>query len=215
MPWWLICYVCTVFIAMVIATVQAFLRLDAAAWASWVQAVGSIGAILGAFWVANRQNRSGREEKQIAILAVAHAAVVEARRFRAMLIEEDPEMELYLNFHRSITDSYFAALSNCPVHELQSPVAVTAHLRLRDQLPFLLAAIEKCIAGPERHPELKPDLDEFDAEYPGPANAKRRSDYRETVRKVLRGNVNVHIREMEKRYDEMVRALPSAAGRIG
>lgn len=215
MPWWLICYVSAVFAVMVIATVQSVFCLDAGAWASWVQAFGSIGAILGAFWVASTQSRSGREEKQLAILAVAHAAVVEARRFRAMLNAEDPEMELYLNFHRSITDSYFAALSNCPVHDLQSPVAVTAHLRLRDQLPFLLAAIEKCIAGPEKHPELKPQLEEFDAAYRGPGNAKRRSEFRQSVRKVLRGNVNVHIKEMEKRYDEMVLALPSAARRIG
>ncbi len=55
MYWWLMSYVGIVVTVMVIVTVQNVFCLDAAAWASWVQAIGSIGAIVGAFIILNRQ----------------------------------------------------------------------------------------------------------------------------------------------------------------
>ena len=43
--------------------------LDAAAWAAWVQAVGSIGAILAAAWVVRFQHRLERERSREAELS--------------------------------------------------------------------------------------------------------------------------------------------------
>lgn len=40
------------------------LRLSATDWAAWVQAVGSVGAIVGAFLVLNMQNQHDQEERK-------------------------------------------------------------------------------------------------------------------------------------------------------
>jgi hypothetical protein len=180
---------------------------SSSAMANWVQAVGSIGAIFGAVWLATAQSRTVRQEKQVAIFAVVHAAVVEARRFRDYLGTADPEQDLYLSYHRSIVDSYFGALSSCPVHELHSPIAVTAHLRLRDQLPFLRDSIEACIAGPAKHPKWKAEFDALDGALMSDEKLRLWEERTEQKRNVLRRNVEVHIDAIEKRYGEMASAL--------
>lgn len=179
--------------------------------AAWVQAIGSVAAIIGAIWIATAQGRSARREKQIAIFAVVHAAVVEARRIRKLLRTDDPELELSAKYHHSIIDSYFGALSNCPVHELHSPAAVTAHLMLRDQFSFLRTAIEICIDGPSKHPNFKREHEELEDAYMSPENRRQLQERIERQRKTLRGDVEVHIDAIEERYAEMTSALGAVA----
>lgn len=83
MHWWLVSYVGIVITGMVIATVQNFFCLDASGWASWVQAIGSIGAIAGAYALAVRQeriqsDRANAEERQ-ALGTLAFSAAFLAR----------------------------------------------------------------------------------------------------------------------------------------
>lgn len=171
--------------------------------AAWVQAIGSVLAIVGAIGIATAQSHSARREKQVAIFAVVHAAVVEARRIRELLHTDDPELELTAKYHHSIIDSYFGALSNCPVHELHSPAAVTAHLMLRDQFSFLRKAIEICLAGPSRHPNFKREHEQLKDAYTSQENRRQLDDRIERQRQVLRRNVEVHIDAIEQRYAEM------------
>lgn len=81
MPWWLICYVSAVVAAMVIATVQSVFCLDAAAWASWVQAIGSIAAIGATGWLFLAQRASEQKREADAELARKLTA---ARRAQAV-----------------------------------------------------------------------------------------------------------------------------------
>ncbi|WP_354677480.1 hypothetical protein [Cupriavidus plantarum] len=187
-----------------------YLPSNSGEWASWVQAVGSIGAIAGAVWVASSQSVNARREKQAAIFAVAHAAVEEARKIRNYLIAEDPEDQLRVNYHKSILESYFGALSNCPVHELHSPVAVTALLMLRDQFLFLRESVETCLAGPAKQPQWKDLYEDLDGVLISDENARQLRTRMEGQRAVLRRNVEVHINAIETRYTEMVSALGSA-----
>lgn len=186
-----------------------YLPSNSGEWASWVQAVGSIGAIVGAVWVASSQSADARREKQAAIFAVAHAAVEEARKIRSYLQASDPEVELSTSYHKSILESYFGALSSCPVYELHSPKAVTALLMLRDQFLFLRNSVETCLVGPLTSAQWRTEFNDS-AIRTSMENEDQLHSRIEREKKVLRENVEVHIDAIEKRYDEMVSALGTA-----
>ncbi|MGX6566820.1 hypothetical protein [Cupriavidus necator] len=183
--------------------------------ASWVQAIGSILAIVGAFSLVTIQGRSAWRDKQAAIFAVAHAAFRAAKDVDRALSSNDPESELLVNGHRLIIDSYVGTLSIAPVHELSSSDAITAFLLLRDQFSLLKEAMAICIAGPSRHPHFKEEVDALKDAYMSAENLKRRDERIERQRRVLRRNVEVHIRAIEQRYEQMASALGDIAKFVG
>ncbi|TSP10648.1 hypothetical protein [Cupriavidus campinensis] len=142
MSWWLICYVGAVSTALVIATVQNLLSLDASAWASWVQAVGSIGAIFGSVAIANRQMhvaRQGDERKageELMAELFSYRAAVQAG-FRQ--VERVMEAARYDPFTfrmawrgllRVNLDATAEMLEKYEVHKLRSAVAISLHFVL-------------------------------------------------------------------------------------
>ncbi|WP_454763317.1 hypothetical protein [Cupriavidus campinensis] len=64
MSYWLIGYAVAVAVWMIIATVQSVFCLDASAWASWVQAIGSVVALAIAIYVPWRQGKNSEELAQ-------------------------------------------------------------------------------------------------------------------------------------------------------
>ncbi|QYY30274.1 hypothetical protein K2O51_23165 [Cupriavidus pinatubonensis] len=84
MSFWLIGYVAIVGIAMAIATAQSIFCLDASAWASWVQAIGSIVGIGIAIYVPWRQQQNQIVERRRADLV--HRLFM-ARRLQAVVSE--------------------------------------------------------------------------------------------------------------------------------
>src|SRR5258708_7288401 len=90
---WLWSYVVAVVAVGLNIVVQNGIGFSKSDWAAWVPAIGSIGAIIGAFEVGRRQvessrrhamemDRLARERKIGAIVAVAHHAVFD--RYRIM-----------------------------------------------------------------------------------------------------------------------------------
>lgn len=130
MPWWLICYAGAVIAAMVVATVQTVFSLDAAAWASWVQAIGSIGAIVGAFilgrwqFAAQRQRelseRKQQEEAAVAaVYGVARDLVSVCRRtVRKVDRSRNPILEAAIfNSMESLLTRQIRTLDSVPAHD--------------------------------------------------------------------------------------------------
>jgi hypothetical protein len=156
-----------------VAMVAVFLHYQphkSEAVAAWVQAFGSIGAIAGAVWIGNRQVRAALSTEARAsaghrksILAIAEAAYEHSERFRRLLVQQDPRVSLSLNYHESIINGVVEALGGVPFHEVGSRDGVMAVLSLRDQLVFLKTSIEIFLAGPWRHPDLGPELEQYKA----------------------------------------------------
>jgi hypothetical protein len=86
MPLWTRWYVFAFSVAVTVVTareVGSIYALNESEWAAWVQAVGSIGAILVAVWVSHDQNQQ----------ALRRSAEIEASDTRRMLLSLADEME--------------------------------------------------------------------------------------------------------------------------
>lgn len=118
---------------------------DSSSAASWIQAVGSIGAIAGAYWMGERQMRhAARAEKagdlarRRAYAAIAHAAVEESVEIMNFLRMPD------LNFSHIVSVAgqrraamAATALEGIPLHELGVAEAITAVSSMRRELSYL------------------------------------------------------------------------------
>ncbi|ODP31551.1 hypothetical protein [Pandoraea sp. ISTKB] len=147
----------TLVICGVIATRSTFC-LTASDWASWVQAVGSILAIIAAGWGIRYQLDQANEGRRRAIIAIAAAAMARVEEAGERVQSSDPEIELASWYHCSIFDRLIGAFDSAPVHELRSGEGITAFLSMRDKLHFLRVAVERCIAGPETFPPFEEEF---------------------------------------------------------
>ncbi|MEX3961063.1 hypothetical protein AB4Y42_02415 [Paraburkholderia sp. EG286B] len=161
-------------LALVALTVHAW-RWDSSAVAAWVQAIGSIGAIAGAFLVGQRQSESVRlqalesEEREKAQKTDAISAVVlhaigqanaTAQSFSLMrtdVLKRFLEQPVY-----SLSEAA-GALLNIPLHEVGPSEAVTQFASLQVVLNRMSAAVEEFKnmtddAATLAHPEKMRDL---------------------------------------------------------
>jgi hypothetical protein len=114
--------------------------------AAWVQAVGSVAAILGAFVIGERQSRAAREhaleldrvaqkrknDSVLAIAAAAHQHVIEiSNAFQGEAINL---MYLALEYNHRNVDDVIDAIAAVPLHELGSADAVTSLLGIKTAL---------------------------------------------------------------------------------
>lgn len=178
--------------------------------AAWVQAFGSIAAIVGAVWIGNRQVQAALSTEARAsagrrksILAIAEAAYEHSERFRRLLAQSDPRASLSLNYHESIINGVAEALGSVPFHEVGSRDGVMALLSLRDQLLFLKKSIETFLAGPWRHPDLGPQLEQHKL---AGDNAIVR-DLLESTNKILARNVVTHLDVIRENYLSLAEAV--------
>ena len=196
--------VCAVLIGSV-AAIQNVFGLNKSEWAGWVQAIGSILAVVGA-WLGIRYQLERSEQKRVeAILAVAEAGIERVELVARLMDEQDPQIALVRDFHQAMLDGILIAFKGVPVHELQSGRGVIAFMGLQDQLGFIGRAISACIAGPDEHPlyekSLRAALDSqgVDAWH----------ELRRRYETVLADNVGTHVKASRANY----RALLQAAGR--
>jgi hypothetical protein len=112
-------------------------------WAFWVQALGSIGAIIGAFEIARRQyqanlelerDRIEREHKKVllnilALAAYARKLIGEAHSYRQKSANADSAQ--HRRHEISKLEDISAALAAIPLHELPVVEAVSALVALR------------------------------------------------------------------------------------
>lgn len=186
---WLVGYTIAVAAGIAIVTVREIFQLSVGDWASWVQAIGSICAIVGSVWLAKYQERSAQRKRLQAIFAVAQAARLRVDELARHLNGDEDRAAITFNYHRSIIDGLVSAMSAVPMHELASPDAIIAFASMRDQLVFTAHAIETLIKGPLEHKHLKENLQKI-------PHATDPVAYRQAYRRaigVLETNVRVHV----------------------
>ncbi|MGK5050753.1 hypothetical protein [Janthinobacterium sp. RB2P8] len=131
--------------------------MDVTVTAYWVQALGSIAAILGAFFLGERQAQKAaenslhlietEERKRLAsIFAICTAAKTRVDNIRSIFCAKDyldnVGIRRYANYDHSITKSIINVLGAIPVHEIGSASAAEAILDIRDQLIFTMKSID-------------------------------------------------------------------------
>lgn len=144
--------------------------------ASWVQAVGSIGAIIGAAAVAlwqmnNSRKQSGADklEKQLAMYAVIHTAAEWAVSAGKFVGKAPPDWAFRASWMNSLGPAFSASLqiiSKVPAHELGSPQLVT-------QFVTIIGGMETIDRTVNNYLSEKPSMDrtsKFYREIQGQAN---------------------------------------------
>lgn len=178
-----------------LALVFAFRRYGTDA-AAWVQAVGSILAIVAAGAAVQYQLNRADQNRRRAVFAVADAAKFRVDEIAGLVSRDDPRDALLCNFHHSILDRLISAFDASPVHEIQRGDGIVAFLAIRDQLAFLKNAVQALIDGPEKHPDLGKSLDEYSDLF----DQDEVSKYRARCVDVLRKNVMTHIASIEDHH---------------
>lgn len=170
--------------------------------AAWLQAVGSIAAILAAFLVGRQTIAEERNERRRSIVAVAGAAAEHARRIREVLDRgDDPgNVRMYNVYDKSIVDSMVHALTNAPAHEVGSPEGVIALLALRDQCVFLGVQMEAYLRGPWKLEGVQKAIESCGDD------RKAQRDTIQAAEQSLRANVRMRLEQIQLRYSELAPA---------
>lgn len=126
---------------------------------AWVQAVGSVLAIIAVFWINSLNQSKEQLARNQSIQAIAGTAYAFASAIRAEL--KKIAAEKYPNFDSSkiraiydpeISRSYGKALANLPFHEAGSTEVVQALFFLQTQFSVLLPkSIDELLSGPAAH----------------------------------------------------------------
>ena len=154
-------------LALVVAALVYAFKTYSDGAAAWVQAVGSIVAIVGAVWATKiqtkvaidavlTQHKLEREERRKAAKAIVEAAMFRAsdirKQFTSAARVDEVQSLIRKSYDKTILDGLAHAMYGIPVHELGSSVAVTELLLLRDQFVFLAGAIQRFMS--ERAPAV-------------------------------------------------------------
>jgi len=144
---------------------------------AWIQAVGSVLAIIAVFWVSDWNRAKEQQVRRESILAVATAAHEYALGLKkelekarnpfenkdAMAAFASQEFPLPWNgrldltairamYHPEICDCYAKALASVPYHETGSPKAVQALLSMQAQFAaFLQDSLNAILNGPSSY----------------------------------------------------------------
>jgi hypothetical protein len=178
----------------------------------WIQAGGSVLAIIGAFWIGDSTRRAEQVQKRQAIGAVVQAAQDFSDRIRDVIQRSNAdagivEPSIYDIYHEEVTKALADALSKIPLHELGSPAAVQAVLYLHGQFAhFLPPDIDKFIAGPDKHPDFKDSKHSYD-DLPQPQRGQKQKMLRIGQFNVLAGNVLVHLNGIDRECGVCLREL--------
>lgn len=177
--------------------------------AAWLQAVGSIGAILAAFLVGRQTIAEERNGRRQSIVAVAGAAAEHARRIRDVLdLGNDPgHARMYNVYDKTIIDGMVHALTDAPAHEVGSPDGVIALLALRDQFVFLGVQMERYLAGPRKLEEIQSAIESC-----GDNRAVRDATIRD-AEGVLENNVRGRLEQIQRHHDELAAAVARSSRR--
>ena len=124
---------------------------------AWIQAGGSILAIIASFWVVDLNRKSEQREKRNDVFAVVKAAHGYAQKIRKVVDVSHSsnrmvDFSIYNLYHRNIADGFARALANIPFHEVGASEAIEAILDMQAQFAqFLPDSIEAFVAGPHKN----------------------------------------------------------------
>ncbi|QYG08078.1 hypothetical protein [Janthinobacterium sp. PAMC25594] len=111
-------------------------------WAAWVQAIGSVTAILGAYHLGHIQVERAKQDRLKAFFAICTAAFERSELACAIFGVNGDLSRQYADYDDSRLESIINALNAIPIHEVGNAEAVAAILDLRDQMFFLLGAVK-------------------------------------------------------------------------
>lgn len=125
---------------------------------AWIQAVGSVLAIVAVFWIseANREKEQrSRHQSALAVVRVAHEFAMSIDNELQAILAEKPcgfdGSNIRSIYHRDISKRYAEALANVPLHELGAPDAIKALLALQVQFSvFMPDAMDRLLKGPDQ-----------------------------------------------------------------
>lgn len=131
--------------------------LTASEWASWVQAVGSIAAILGAFALSNIQVRrqaesqlEGYQKKASAYYAVVKNAADHANVLKEMVFKQNDPVSfklMWIHQYSQIIHASVLSLKLLPAHELGSYDLVIAHNGIMAGLEGIASKVNHFVAA--------------------------------------------------------------------
>jgi hypothetical protein len=173
---------------------------------AWIQAGGSVLAIIASFWIVSYEKRSKQLERQRDILAVAAAAQSFSEQIRKTIdtpgdIEDIVNPELYGVYHSSVATAYATALANIPFHEVGSHAAVQALLSMHVQFAhFLDFSIQELMSGTVNNKQFEDPRVVFE-QYPEPERTKKIKELRSSQFETLVNNVRVHLDAIKRDYE--------------
>lgn len=191
--------------------VQNVWDLGKSDWAAWVQAIGSILAIVGAWLGIRYQLERVTKQRRDAIIAIAGAANARADQVRGYLLGADPHFELSTKFHQSIIDGLVHALNGASVDEIGSPEGVSAFLEMQYQVVLLGTAIQAFIKGPYGDPEFVESAERLRKQG---YSAEVIENIEESRRQVLRKILEDRTRFINERYTTLSSAVTRKATRL-
>jgi len=190
---------------------------NSASVASWVQAVGSIAAIIGSYFIGERQAKAAlaatqkshqlaeetrqtvevleeheRRKGMYAVILAAHNHTVQIKE----ALSDEFNLKMHSIYHPSIIDSLVELLSKLPIHTLGSERAIAAFIIYSGQFTFLKGAMAEYLAGPytdeinKKIAKLKEQ--DYDEKYSGVLISSKRA--------ALRKNVETHIDRIQLEF---------------
>jgi hypothetical protein len=121
--------------------------------AAWIQALGSILAVLGAYWLGGRQSKAAlsnsmrmhdveRDQRRQAIVAIMAATKVYIDGLASIVQNTDSDRRLFGHQYDDQTIvGFIDALSQIPIYEIGSAEAVTGLLCFKNEVIFLRSNI--------------------------------------------------------------------------
>ncbi|WP_186121450.1 hypothetical protein [Burkholderia gladioli] len=211
MPKWVWGYVSVVAIVELVVVAQNLWDLSRSDWASWVQAIGSIAAIFGAYLVGERQSnaalasvreshRLAEDSKRESRFAVLQAAYNRASDIRSAVQRGEPPLNVVDAYHASILDGLILAMNNIPASELGAGVSVDAFIIFSGQFVFLREAMEKYVRGPFSDPDFMARLEELRSEGYG---REHEHEMIMSARHARKMNVLVHLDRIDIEFKKL------------
>lgn len=142
--------------------------------AAWVQAFGSIVAIIGAWYTVKWQLGMEGKNKRDSIKSLAHSASVYAASVLEVVVntstnEGIANPKIYDCYHSSFGIAYSKAIGDVPLHDVGSAEVVDALIKLSQQFVFFNKVVDKYTEPYhsdkdfcKRYSERDSDLDLFD-----------------------------------------------------
>jgi hypothetical protein len=175
---------------------------------AWIQAIGSIFALLIVILASKMTVNHTATLKRQTIFAIAEAAHTHACNIRnAIDMMEWPtgnNIQIYTVYNKVVIEGVVRALQGVPLHELGSSKGVLAMLSLTDQMVFLGTAVEALIEGPYKAPEIAKILESIDKR-----DYSQRQQICSTTFSVLQNNVRLHLNRIDKDYKTLKGSLKS------
>jgi hypothetical protein len=150
--------ICVLLLALGAGLIALFPPRTTGDVAAWVQAIGTIGAIVGSFLVAEMQATAAARtaeqaanaaelSKQAKFVAIAAYGLGAADYVRDIIRDEDSISPVVFarSYNRSLVQDAAEALKGIPLHEVGSPEAIAAIAGMRRALFALSALCDRAV----------------------------------------------------------------------